>query len=181
MPIIPFKGMHPKIGSNVFIAPDAWVIGNVVLADDVSVFFGAVLRGDVLGIRVGRGSNIQELSVLHTSEDMPECVVAEDVTVGHRAILHSCTVKDRCVIGMNSTILDGAEIGEESIVGAQALVKMRMQVPPRSLIVGVPAAVARKIGQSELDYIKHSAQHYRGVAREYMGYFDGLRKVGTAK
>ncbi|MBN8550726.1 MAG: gamma carbonic anhydrase family protein, partial [Deltaproteobacteria bacterium] len=104
MPILPFKSHHPKLGEGTFLAPDAWVIGQVSIGKNVSIFFSSVLRGDIQKISVGPGTNIQEHSLLHTSSGLGDCTVGENVTVGHRAILHGCTVGNNCIIGMGSTI-----------------------------------------------------------------------------
>lgn len=169
MPIIPFEDSVPELGPNVFIAPDAWIIGRVSLAAHVSIFFGAVLRGDIERIAVGANSNLQEHAAVHTSPGL-ECRIGANVTIGHGAILHSCTIQDNCVIGMGATILDGAVIGGNSIVGAQALVKMNMEVPPGSLVIGVPAKVERQLSAAEVAQIEESAKHYKEKGRQYFEY-----------
>ena len=126
MPVISFRGEAPKIGKSVFIAPTAWVIGKTTISDNVTIFFNATLRGDIQRIVVGAGTNIQESALLHTSHDLPDCIVGEDVTIGHSAIVHGCTVGDNCIVGMGSVILDGAKIGKNCIIGAQALVPLNM-------------------------------------------------------
>lgn len=161
MPIVRFEESTPAIGENLFLAPDAWIIGKTEIGNNVSIFFGAVLRGDINNVKVGSGSNIQEHSVLHTSYGLGDVTVGEDVTVGHRAILHGCKVADRCIIGMNSVLLDNAEIGEDSIVGAHSLISMGKKFPPRSLIFGSPAKFIRELSDEELLSIKHSAARYR--------------------
>jgi len=166
MPVIAFKEYVPRAESALFVAPDAWITGRVVLEEDVSVFFHASLRGDIEPIRVGRGSNIQESSILHTSEGTP-CTVGSNVTVGHNAILHGCTVSDHCIIGMGSTILDAAVIGEDCIIGANSLVTLRCVIPAGSLALGAPAKVVRKLSDQERDFIRQSAAHYIRVASEY--------------
>jgi carbonic anhydrase/acetyltransferase-like protein (isoleucine patch superfamily) len=161
MPIIDFEQFSPQIAQRLFLAPDAWVIGKTEIGDDVSIFFGAVLRGDINRVLVGSGSNIQEHSVLHTSQGLGDVVVGKDVTVGHRAILHGCKISDRCIIGMNSVLLDDAEIGEDSIVGAHSLVSMGKKFPARSLIFGSPAKFIRELSEQEVKSIKDSAARYR--------------------
>jgi carbonic anhydrase/acetyltransferase-like protein (isoleucine patch superfamily) len=167
VPLLPFKKASPHAPESCFIAPDAWVIGDVVLGEEVSVFFGAVLRGDILAIKVGAGTNIQEHAVLHTSHGLAPCLVGDSVTVGHRSILHGCTVADRCIIGMGAVVLDGAEIGPESIVGAQSLVPMNFKAPPRSMIRGVPARVVRSLTDDEVASLPLSAEHYVAAGQEY--------------
>ena len=170
MPAISFKENLPRTASGLFLAPDAWLIGNVEVAANVSIFFGAVLRGDIEKITIGENSNIQEHSVFHTSEGKP-CSIGRNVTVGHRALLHGCTVKDDCLIGMGSTILDGAVIEPECIIGANSLVSMNTIIPKGSLAYGSPARVVRTLKPGELEYIKGSAQHYVEKGREYIQIF----------
>ena len=167
MAVIPFCGVTPKIHESVFLAPDAWVTGDVSIGENVSIFFGAVLRGDILPITVGAGSNLQEQSMLHTSHGLTPCIVGRDVTVGHHAIIHGATVSDRCIIGMGAVILDGAEIGCNCIIGAQSLVPMNMKVPECSLALGVPAKVVRKLTAEEIQSIAQSAASYRKTGGEY--------------
>jgi carbonic anhydrase/acetyltransferase-like protein (isoleucine patch superfamily) len=171
MPAIPFQTKTPEIGKGCFIAPDAWVIGDVVFGPQVSAFFGVVARGDIKAIRVGAGTNLQEHALLHTSTGLSDCIVGANVTVGHRAILHGCTVEDSCIIGMGATVLDGAVVGKYSIVGAQSLVPMGMKIPERSLVLGVPAKVVRTISENEVKNINESAEHYRTLGAEYQAQF----------
>lgn len=171
MAIIPFKDKSPNVGKELFLAPDAWLIGDVTIGDSVSIFFGVVLRGDINPIKVGSGSNIQEHATLHTSWGLGPCVVGSHVTVGHGAILHGCTVEDHCIIGMGSTILDNAVIGTNSLVGANALVTMNTVIPPRSLVVGSPAKVVRQLTDKELDEIRRSAKSYQEKGAWYQKYF----------
>lgn len=172
MAVIPFKDVVPEIGTEVFIAPTAWVTGKVTIKDNVSIFFGAALRGDIQKITIGTGTNLQEHVVVHTSTGLQDCVVGDYVTVGHGAIVHGCTVEDNCIIGMGSTILDGARIGKNSIVGAQALVPMNMQIPEGSMVLGVPAKVVRRLTEKEIEGIYESALHYIEVGGEYRRYFE---------
>ncbi len=172
MPIIPFQDKHPTIGKNVFIAPDAWVIGDVTLADNVTVLFGAVLRGDILPITVGEGSNIQDHSMLHTSHDQSPCSIGAAVTVGHRAILHGCSVSDGCLIGMGATVLDNATVGTNAIVGAQSLVPVGMAIPESKLAVGVPAKVRREVTEEDRKVVELGVESYKEVGSIYQKYFD---------
>ena len=167
MPLVAYKEHLPQVKPGGWIAPDAWLTGQTFIDEDVSIFFGAVLRGDIQKIYIGAGTNLQEHVVVHTSRGLHDCVVGKDVTVGHCAVLHGCKVSDRCIIGMNATILDDAIVGEDCIIGAQTLVPMRMQIPPGSLAFGVPAKVIRSLTEKELKEIKDSAAHYRKVGREY--------------
>ncbi|MBN8549830.1 MAG: gamma carbonic anhydrase family protein [Deltaproteobacteria bacterium] len=167
MPILPFKSHHPKLGEGTFLAPDAWVIGQVTIGKNVSIFFSSVLRGDVQKISVGSGTNIQEHSLLHTSTGLGDCTVGENVTVGHRAILHGCTVHNNCIIGMGSTILDEAVVGENCIIGASSLVTMGTNIPAGHLALGSPAKVIRELSRAEIDQIRESALQYQELGKTY--------------
>jgi len=151
----------------VFVAPTATVVGDVVLGEASSVWYGAVIRGDVGSIRIGRRTNIQDLCVLHLTGGGPPIVVGDEVTVGHRAILHGVTVEDRCLIGMGSILLDGCVIGEESLVGAGSIVLEGTRVPPRSFLAGVPAKVKGPIPESVHARLRESAEGYVRLAREH--------------
>lgn len=144
----------PRLGRDVLLAAGAALAGEVILGDDVSVWYAAVLRGDLAPVTIGSGSNVQDGAVLHVGDDSP-CTVGQDVVVGHRAVLHGCRVEDACLIGMQATILDDAVIGMGSIVGAGALVTQETIIPPRSLVLGVPARVVRKL--TEEDEARHRA------------------------
>lgn len=167
MAVISFAGKTPQIAAPHFIAPDAWVIGDVTIAGLVSIFFHAVLRGDIEPITVGEGSNIQEHAMLHTSRGLGPCTVGKNVTIGHRAIIHGCTIEDNCIIGMGSVILDGAVIGKNSIVGAQALVPMNMIVPEGSLVLGVPAKIVKNVSAEQIRTIAQSAFSYQKLGEQY--------------
>jgi gamma-carbonic anhydrase len=163
-----FQGVTPTIASSAYIEETAVVIGDVWIGEHSSVWFHAVVRGDVNTIRIGHRTNIQDLCVVHvTHETHPTCL-GDDVTVGHHVVLHGCTVKDRVLIGMGAIIMDGAVIGEDSIVGAGALITEQTIVPPRSLMVGVPAKVKRSITEKELAWIRQSAQNYVRYATQYL-------------
>lgn len=164
-----FQGTHPVIGANVFVAPTALVIGDVRLGDGASVWHGAVLRGDMGPIRIGELTNVQDLCVCHVTTGGPDLVVGNRVTVGHRAILHSCTVEDGCLIGMGSVILDGARIGSGSIVAAGSVVLQGFEVPPRSLVVGVPAVVKKSLGRDAAETLGKQAEEYHKLALAYLG------------
>jgi carbonic anhydrase/acetyltransferase-like protein (isoleucine patch superfamily) len=147
------------VASDVFIAPNATVLGDVTLNAQSSIWFGAVVRGDTDSIIVGARSNIQDLSVLHTDSGI-KCRVGDRVTVGHAAIVHGCTIEDDVLIGMRAVVLNRAVIGAESIVAAGALVPEGMIIPPRSLVMGMPAKVVRPITPADLERIHYAAQHY---------------------
>lgn len=152
-------------GVPLFVAPSASVTGRVFLGEDVSLWHNTTLRGDIAPIYVGQRSNIQDGAVLHVADDLP-CKVGVDVTVGHGAIVHACTIGDRCIIGMGSIILNGATIAEDSIVGAGALVTEGKSFPPRSLIIGSPAKAVRTLRDEEVTHIKESAATYCSLAKE---------------
>ncbi len=156
----PFKGKTPIVGKDVFIASNATIIGDVTLGDNVSIFFGAVLRGDILGITVGARTNIQEHALLHTTYKRSPCIVGEEVTIGHRAIVHGCFVGNRVLIGMGAIVLDDAVIEEECLIGAGTLITEGKKIPPRSLVLGSPGKVVRTLEESEIKRLKESAEGY---------------------
>ena len=154
-----FLRQTPRLGKNVYIAKNATVVGDVKLGDHASVWYGAVLRGDINRIVVGYHSNIQDNAVLHLADDYG-CIVGNYVTVGHSAIVHACKVGDEVLIGMGAIILDGAVIGKQSLIGAKALVTQGMKVPPGSLVLGAPAKVVRKLTPQERAGLKFWATKY---------------------
>jgi carbonic anhydrase/acetyltransferase-like protein (isoleucine patch superfamily) len=169
-----FKQWEPALGEKTWIADSADVVGNVSLGQDCSIWFGCVVRGDVHYIKIGDRTNIQDLSMIHVTHykkaDMSDgnpTVIGSDVTVGHRVMLHGCTIEDACLIGMSATILDGAVIGKESIVGAGALVTKNKKFPPRSLIMGSPAKVVRELSDEEVRELYASAVRYVDFKEDY--------------
>jgi carbonic anhydrase/acetyltransferase-like protein (isoleucine patch superfamily) len=154
-----FLRRQPKLGKNVYIAKTATVIGDVTLGSHSSVWYGAVLRGDINRIVVGHHSNVQDNAVLHLADDFP-CLLGSWVTVGHGAIVHACKVGDECLVGMGAVILDGVVIGKQSIIGAKALVTQGTKIPPGSLVLGAPAKVVRKLTKEERAGLKWWAQKY---------------------
>ena len=154
-----FLRQRPRLGTDVFIAHGAVVIGDVTLGDCSSVWYNAVLRGDINRIVVGHHTNIQDNAVLHLADDFP-CVVGNYVTVGHSAIVHACTVGNETLIGMGATILDGAVIGAQCLVGANSLITQGVHIPDRSLVLGSPAKVIRALSLEEVSKLKMAAQHY---------------------
>lgn len=149
----------PVLGRNVYIARGAVVTGDVTLGDGASVWYNAVLRGDINRIVVGVGSNIQDNSVLHLADDYP-CIVGDYVTVGHSAVVHACVIGNECLIGMGAVILDGAEVGEQCLVGARALITQNSKIPPGSLVLGAPAKVVRPLTPKERGGLKYWAEKY---------------------
>lgn len=156
----------PKFGPGAYIAAGAVVVGDVTLGRSASIWFNAVLRGDLNRIVVGHHSNIQDNCVLHLVDRIP-CVVGHYVTVGHGAILHACTIEDEVLVGMGSTILDGARIGKQSLIGARALVTPRSRIPPGSLVLGSPAQVVRSLTLDERRELKGFAEKYVRLAACY--------------
>lgn len=163
-----YGGLKPKIGKNVFIAENATVIGDVEIGEDSSVWFGAILRGDVNYIRVGRCTSIQDGTVVHVTNRTHPTVIGSYVTVGHGVKLHGCTVKDNCLIGIGAIILDGAVIGENSIVAAGTLVPPGKEFPPNSLIMGFPAKVKRELSEEEIRSLKEHALRYVEYKNTYL-------------
>ena len=164
--VIPFRGYFPKVHPSVFIAETASVIGQVNLAKEVSIWFGAVLRGDINRIIIGEGTNIQDNCVLHVDHDKP-CRLGSGNIVGHQATVHACTIGDECLIGIQSVILSGAKVGDHCIIGAGAIVREDARIPPKSLVLGVPAKVIRPVTKEEIRYIKDWAEHYWRLAAQY--------------
>ena len=158
---------NPNIHATAFVAPGATVVGAVTLEEESSIWFGTVLRGDINEIRIGPRSNIQDGSVVHLADDFGT-YVGELVTVGHKAILQACTVADEVLVGMGAIILDGAEIGTRSIIGAGALVTQNKKIPPGSLVLGSPARVVRQLDLEEQHSIKHWAEKYVELSKKYL-------------
>ncbi len=166
--IFEYKGIRPRIGKNVFIAENATVIGDVTLEDNVNIWFGTVIRGDVNYIRIGKNTNIQDCCVVHVDHGKYSTIVEENVTVGHGVVLHACTVRRCSLIGMNATVLDGAEVGPYSIVGAGCLVPPGMKIPEGKLVLGVPAKIVRDLTSEERKNLEESAMRYVEYAAQYM-------------
>jgi carbonic anhydrase/acetyltransferase-like protein (isoleucine patch superfamily) len=154
-----FLRKKPKLGKNVYIAKNATVIGDVTLGAQASVWYGAVLRGDINRIVVGHHSNVQDNAVLHLADNFP-CLLGNWVTVGHSAIVHACKVGDEVLVGMGAVILDGAVIGKQSLIGAKALVTQGTKIPPGSLVLGAPAKIVRKLTKEERAGLKWWAEKY---------------------
>jgi len=161
----PCNGKTPEIHKDARIAENAAIIGDVTLGAGVSVWYGAVIRADACAIRVGENSNVQDCCCLHGAKDT---TVGKNVTIGHGAIVHGCTVEDNCLIGMGATILDGAVIGEGSIIGAGALVGEGKVIPPRSLVVGVPGKVLREVSDEQFEGILKNAALYVEEGKLYL-------------
>lgn len=156
----------PQIDLANWIAGSATVIGDVTLGAQSSVFYGAVLRGDIARIVVGEGSNIQDNAVVHLADDL-DAIIGAWCTIGHSAIVHACTIEDECLIGMGATVLDGARIGRRSIVGAGAVVTQRTVVPPGSMVLGAPAKVVRALSEAEQAALRGWAEKYVEVSKAH--------------
>lgn len=164
---LPYRGTTPSLGEDVFIADGARVIGDVTLGDEASVWYNCVVRGDVCPIRIGARTNIQDLTVIHVTSGEYETEVGADVTVGHRAILHGCTVEDEALIGMGATLLDGVHVESNSLVAAGALLTPGTRVPEGSVAMGSPAEVVRDVTDQERDEFEASALHYVDLAERH--------------
>lgn len=163
-----FQGIKPTISQSCFIEDTAVVIGDVVMGEDCSVWFHAVIRGDVNHIRIGHRTNVQDLCMLHVTHDTHPLIIGNEVTIGHHVVLHGCTIKDRVLVGMGAIIMDGAVIGEDCVVGAGSLITEGTVVPPKSLILGSPAKVKRSVTDQELAWVKESADNYVKYSRQYL-------------
>lgn len=162
-----YRGLRPSLGAHAWVAPSADVIGDVTLADEANVWYGAVLRGDVAPIVVGARTNIQDLALIHATRDISSTTIGHDTTVGHGAILHGCTVGNFCLIGMGAIVLDNAEIGDYSLVGAGSLVTPGKKFPAGSVLMGSPARVVREVTAAERAQFEASAAHYVIAAAEH--------------
>lgn len=165
--ILTLAGRTPRIAASAYVAPSADVIGTVDLGENSSVWFQCVLRGDIEPIRVGANSNIQDGTIIHTLEGAP-AIVGDWVTVGHRVVLHGCTVESHCLIGMGAVLLNKVRVGEGSIVAAGSLVAENTVIPPRCLYMGVPAKFRRELKRRERGFIDLHAKHYLHYKNEYL-------------
>ncbi len=163
-----YKGVTPAIASTAFIEDTAVIVGDVVIEADSSVWFHSVVRGDVNYIRIGRRTNVQDLSLLHVTHDTHPLIIGDDVTIGHHVVLHGCTIQNRVLVGMGAVLMDGVVVGDDCLIGAGALVTEHTKIPPGSLVVGSPARVKRPLRDTELAWLKESAQNYVRYALDYM-------------
>jgi len=174
MALYELDGVAPQLAGGAWVADSAQVIGNVKMAEDSSVWFGAVLRGDTETLTIGRNSNVQDLSVLHADIGCP-LTIGENVTVGHQVMLHGCTIGDNSLIGIQAVVLNNARIGRNCIVGAGSVVTEGKEFPDNSLIIGAPAKVVRTLDDAAAEKLRHSAEHYVDNARRFA---KGLKKIG---
>jgi carbonic anhydrase/acetyltransferase-like protein (isoleucine patch superfamily) len=165
--ILAYDGKKPVLAPSAWVAPGAVVTGDVEIGEGSSIWFQSVVRGDVNHVRIGERTNIQDLSMVHVTGGTHPTIIGDDVTVGHRVVLHGCTVKDRCLVGIGAVVLDGAVLEEESMVGAGALVPPGMVVPSGTLVLGAPAKVKRDLTAEERVFFVTSAARYAGYAARY--------------
>ena len=164
----PYRGQMPRVHPTAFIDASAQVIGDVEIGEDSSIWMCVVMRGDVNRIRIGRRSNVQDSTVVHVMKDTHPTQIGDDVTIGHGAIVHGCTIEDRCLIGMGAILLNGVTVGSGSIVAAGSLLPEGTQVPPRSLVMGSPGKVRRTLSDADLDEIQMYADRYVAYRLDYM-------------
>jgi carbonic anhydrase/acetyltransferase-like protein (isoleucine patch superfamily) len=165
--VLPFRGVTPKLHESVFLAEGARIIGDVEIGEESSVWFNAVVRGDVNFVRIGNRTNVQDNCVLHVTHERHPLVIGSSVTIGHNAVVHGATVQDFCLIGMGAVILDGAVVGPYALVAAGAVVAEGFVVPEGALVAGVPARVRRNLTSSERTMLEHSALNYIRYVAQY--------------
>jgi len=172
MTSFPRAGLFRRVEGGAFVASNAIVTGDVTLATDVGIWFGCVVRGDDAPLVVGKRTNVQDLTMIHADTGVPN-VIGEEVTVGHRCVLHGARIEDRCLIGMGAVLLGGSRIGAESLIAAGAVVKEGFVVPPRSLVAGVPGKILRQLTDAEVEMIRKSADGYVKKIRLYLDGAEG--------
>jgi len=165
--ILIHKGRKPTLGKNVFIAPTAMIIGDVTIKDNASIWYGAVLRGDMAPISIGENTNIQDNCTIHTDRDKP-AIIGNHVTVGHNAVVHGCIVEDYCLIGINAVILSSACIKIGAVVAAGSVVKHGQVVKPYHLVAGIPAELKKELSKTTIENRRQTAEHYTELAKEHM-------------
>ena len=163
-----FENKHPELGRNIYISENAAVIGEVMLGNEVNIWFGAVVRGDMHYIKIDSRSNVQDNAVVHVTTAVSPTNIGSGVTIGHGAIIHGCTIEDGCMIGMGATVMDDAVIGAGSLVGAGALIPPNMIIPPKSLVVGMPGKVVREVKNEEYKMIIERPREYIDLAAIYL-------------
>jgi carbonic anhydrase/acetyltransferase-like protein (isoleucine patch superfamily) len=174
MPVIaPYGGQAPRLHPSVLVAAGGVVIGDVEMGEGSSVWYGTIVRGDVNRVRIGARTNLQDGTIVHVTGGTHPTVVGDDVTVGHRVVLHGCTVKDRCLVGIGAIVLDGAVVGPEAMIGAGALVPPGMVVPPGKLVLGSPAKVKRDLTPEEIAFFRQSAARYVEYAARHRAVKEG--------
>jgi len=167
--ILPYEGRTPRIHDSCYIAPDCVIVGDVTIGEDSSVWFKAVIRGDINHIRIGSFTNVQDGCIIHVTGGTSPTVIGNHVVIGHGALIHGCTIEDGCLIGMGSIILDNAVIGKGSLIAAGAVIKPGTIVAPSSMMAGNPAAFKRVVSEEEMGRFIEWARDYRGYSKEYAG------------
>ena len=162
-----FQGKSPVIPTSCYISESVDIIGNVILGEETNIWFGSVVRGDMNFIQIGARTNIQDNCTVHVTTDTAPTIIGTGVTIGHNAIIHGCTIEDNCLIGMGAIIMDNAVVGEGSLIGAGAVIPPNLIIPSRSLAVGLPVKVIRKVNETEYAEILERSQHYIDFAEEY--------------
>jgi carbonic anhydrase/acetyltransferase-like protein (isoleucine patch superfamily) len=176
MPVYEYNSRRPSVSKNAYLAPNATLIGDVVLGDESSVWFGCVLRGDVFPIRIGARTNIQDGSVIHVTGGKQATTIGDDVTVGHMALLHGCRIGSRVLVGMGSIVLDGAIVEDDCVIAAGSLVSPGTHIPSRSLAMGRPAKVVRALKEADLAWVREAGEHYVVHARVFSS--SAVREIG---
>jgi carbonic anhydrase/acetyltransferase-like protein (isoleucine patch superfamily) len=166
--IVPYKNILPRIGKDVFIAPNVPIVGDVEIGDESSIWYNCVIRGDVNSVKIGKRSNIQDGTIIHVSSFGLGTVIGDDVSVGHMAVLHACTIEDMSFVGMKACVMDGAVVEKGAMVAAGALVTRGKRVPTGQLWAGSPAKFMRDMTEEEKKYLAWSAAHYVKLAKNYM-------------
>ncbi len=174
--IVEFNGKKPQIASGAFVAPTAAIIGDVIIEEGASIWFGAVLRGDCGRIIVGKNTSIQDNVVVHTMAE-GKTIIGNKVTVAHGSVLHNCTVQDGAIIGLNAVILDFSVIGKQAMVAAGSVVSDSMEIPARHLAAGSPARIKKEIAGTSLMWVESSAEYYRAMAKNYLD--QGIGEAGS--
>lgn len=170
---LPYRDIWPQMADDAFIAPGAWVIGDVVIGDRSSIWFNCVVRGDVNSISIGSETCVQDNSTLHVTGGKYPLHIGNRVVIGHNVIVHGCVIEDECMIGMGAIVLDGVKVGKGSVIAAGALLPPGSEVPPGTVMMGSPAKAVRKTGDAERELIRHSWSHYVELAAEYGGEVQG--------
>lgn len=165
--LYPFKDLKPSIGNNVFIAPNAAVIGNAVIGDNSNIWFGAVVRSDIQQITIGKNTNVQDNVTIHTMYEEPTAI-GDNVTIGHNAVIHCRSIGNNCLIGMGSVIMGFSEIGEYCIIGANTFIPQNKKIPPYSMVYGNPAKIVRSLREDEIEALQESADGYTELAGHYL-------------
>lgn len=171
----PYKGVLPRIADSVYVSPGVHIIGDVEIGEHSSLWFGTIVRGDVHYIRIGRETNLQDGTIVHVMKDQYPTILGDYVSVGHGAVLHGCTIASHCLIGMRATILNDARIGEYSIIGAGALITEGTIIPPKSMVLGMPAKVRRELTPDEVESIDEYARRYHEYKETYLA----MRREGA--